>query len=236
MHAKHGTPSAAKTAARPWSCAGRALVREGEQHDAGHAGPHERGDAQLHLTRQPAFEEIGHEDQHGVGRPADQALAVREGSVDVGPTAELDAEEDVDRIVEERGEVDDLSAERHHGGAQRRHGGQRRAHDAGVHRGLCHGARLVDGDDELPLDGRRQPTEADDVLRHEGPPLRQPVAEVGLDGPVPVDVARPGAAGARCRRSAPLTAWCSGRASRASISATTVATMRRAVARASSGR
>ena len=40
----------------------------------------------------------------------------------------------------------------------------------------------------------------------------------------------------RWRRSAPLTAWCSGRASRASISATTVATMRRAVARASSGR
>jgi hypothetical protein len=165
-----------------------------------------------------------------------RAFAVCERPVDVRAAAELDAEEHIDRIVEDRGEVDDLGAEGHDRGAQRRDGGQRRAHDAGVHRGLRHRARLVDGDDELPLDGgasRPKPmTCSGTSVRRSGSQWRRLAWIVRFQSMSP---------GRRRRRAQvpaerPLTAWCSGRASRVSISATTVATIRRAVARASSGR
>ena len=99
VQAKQGTPSAARTAARPWSCAGAPSSESASSTTQVTPARTSAATRSSHLARQPALEEVGHEDQHGVGRPADQPLAVREGAVDVGPAAELDAEQHVDRIV-----------------------------------------------------------------------------------------------------------------------------------------
>ncbi len=102
-------------------------------------------------------------------RPLDQPLAVGDGAVDVGAAAELHAEEDVDRVVELVGQVDDLGVEDDQAGLHRPQRGEDRAEDAGEDDRLGHRARLVDAQDDVPLDPGGAPGVADQPLGHDRP-------------------------------------------------------------------
>ena len=128
----------------------------------------------------------------GLGDPA---LAVGQRAVDVGATAELDAEEHVDRVVDLVGQVDHLGVEDDHPGAHRPDRGEHRAEDRAVDDRLGHRPGLVDAEDDLALDLGRAAGVADQPLGHDRAVLGQVVLEVGGDRAAPVDVAHPRAAG-----------------------------------------
>ena len=82
-------------------------------------------------------------------RRAGQALTVGKGAVDIGVAAQLRAEQHIDRVREQMGEIDDLRVEDHHRGFDRLDGGQHRSQDAGIdHRGR-HRAALIDAENDL---------------------------------------------------------------------------------------
>ena len=170
----------------------RPLVRQREQDHDDDARVAQLLDPSQHLVADAALEEVGDEDEHGVGRPGDEPLAVGDRAVDVGATAELRREEQVDRVGQLFGEVDDGRVEddqRGADGAQRGdHGAEdRRVHDRGGHR-----PGLVDGQDDVALHVLLAAPVADQSLGHDGAVLGQVVLEVPGDGAVPVDVAQLG--------------------------------------------
>src|SRR5215813_14621759 len=99
----------------------RALVVEGEQADDHDAGIGEALGALQHLRAAAALEEVGDEHEDRRIRPLDDLLAIGERAVDVGAAAELRAEEEVDRILQVVGEVDDGGVEDDHARAERPH-------------------------------------------------------------------------------------------------------------------
>ena len=72
--------------------AGRSASRRSDQ----------RRRAAQHRLGVPALVQVGHEHYHGLRGVADERLAVAERLVDVGAAAELDAEEQVDRVMQAR--------------------------------------------------------------------------------------------------------------------------------------
>ncbi len=171
-----------------------ALVGEGEQGHELHPGRLHRGGPLHHLVADPSLAEIADEDHDGVRRTGDPRLAVGECTVDVRTAAELRAEEDVDRVVELVGEVDDGRVEDDEAGRQGPHRGEHRAEDGGVDDGGGHGARLVDAEDDVLLHGPVRAPVPDETLGHHGAgPIASRkghvVPEVGPDRAVPVDVA-----------------------------------------------
>jgi hypothetical protein len=62
----------------------------------------------------PALDEIANQHEDRIRRAAHERLRVGERAVDVGAAAELRAEEQVDRIVQFRGEIDDRRIEDEH--------------------------------------------------------------------------------------------------------------------------
>ena len=78
----------------------RAVVVERQQHDELHAAGDEFGHALPHPLRVAAFFEVGDEDEGGVRRAGNQALAVGERAVDVGAAAQLHAKEQLHRVAD----------------------------------------------------------------------------------------------------------------------------------------
>ena len=91
--------------------AGGACIVEGQQAD--HLDP--AADYLSGLPQQfrfdAAFVEVGDENEDRLRRAVDVLAAVADRPIDVGPTTELSAEEDIDRIVQLVGQVDDLGIE-----------------------------------------------------------------------------------------------------------------------------
>ena len=114
VQAKAGTPSAASAAAWSWSKAGAPVVGERQQRDAGDAAAAQLAQAAGRRRPVAALEEVGEQDQHRVVGSGDEPLAVGERRADVGAAAELHAEEQVDGVGDQLGEVDDLGVEGDH--------------------------------------------------------------------------------------------------------------------------
>ena len=77
-----------------------AVVVERQEDDELYAACHQFGHAFAHPLRVAAFFEVGNEDEGGVGRAGDLALAVGECPVDVGTAAELYAEKQFHRVAD----------------------------------------------------------------------------------------------------------------------------------------
>ena len=159
-----------------------------------------------------------------ISGPGDEPLAVGDRPVDVGAAAELDAEQHVDGIGKLRREVHHGGVKGDQGGPQRPDRGQHRAEDRRVHHRGRHRPGLVDGQHHVPGHDLLPPPVADQALRDDRAVGGLVAGEVRGDRPVPVDVARPGAAVRAARLSAPETALRVRFATRRSISATTRAT------------
>ena len=220
MHAGQGTPSAARTGT---TVASRARHRRSASSTTQVRRPARAGDARPISPGSPPSRGR-HEDQNGVGWAADRPSQYARPVESSPPPSWMPNSTSTDRGG--RGEVDDLGAESDHGGAQRWNGRQRR------NRRRRRAARIRHGPDWSMATTssrwrRRQPTEADDVLGHEGSLLRSQWRR--LAWMVRFQSMSPGRG--RRERQVPLqrsrTAGRSGRASRASTSSTTVATMRR---------
>ncbi len=108
-----------------------AVVGEREQDDHAHAGADERRGPAQHRLGIAALVEVGDEDENGLGGVADERLAVGERLVDVRAAAELDAEQQLDRVVQLLGEVDDARVEGDHLRVERGDRGERGAEHAG---------------------------------------------------------------------------------------------------------
>ena len=201
VQAKTGAPSAATCGGERVVVAGRAVVGEREQDDQPHAGAQQARGAAQHRVRVAALVEVGDQDQDGLRRVVDERLAVAERLVDVGPAAELDAEQHVDRVAELLGEVDDRGVERDHAGLSV--GSE--ASDAPSTPAWTTEAAM------LPLwsstrissaaSERRLRAVADQPLRDHRPVLGLVVAQVGPDRAVPVDLGCAAAARVRALRS-----------------------------------
>ena len=83
------------------------FVAECEQHDDLGSGGDQLAGPAMHEFGVAALEQVAHEEHDAVTGPIDELLAVSQGIGDVGATAELHTEQDLDRIVQERGEVGD---------------------------------------------------------------------------------------------------------------------------------
>ena len=173
----------------------RAVVVERQQHDELHAAGDEFGHALPHPLRVAAFFEVGNEDEGGVGRAGDLALAVGERLVDVGAAAQLDAKEQLYRVVDLVAEIHHRGVEDDHAGAQRGQAGQYRAEDAGVDDRCAHRAALVEAEDEVTHGFAFAPV-ADAHFRDDALVFGLVVFQVFLDGAVPVDFAETRVAGA----------------------------------------
>ena len=79
----------------------------------------------------------------------DDLLAVGERAVDVGAAAELRAEQQIDRVLQVVGQVDDGGVEDDHARAHGAHRGEHRAEDARVDDRGRHRAALVDAQDDV---------------------------------------------------------------------------------------
>ena len=167
------------------------VVAEREQAQHGDVGPHELGDARPQQLGVAALEQVADQHEHRVARSGHEPPAVAERLGDVGAAAELHAEQHVDRIVQQRREIGDRGVERDEMRAQRRELGEHGAEQRGVHHAVGHRARLVDGDDHVAGEAAAATPVADQPLGHDGAVLGQPVAQVGVHGVGPVDVARP---------------------------------------------
>ena len=173
----------------------RAVVVQCQEHDELYAARHEFGHAFAHPLRVAAFFEVGDEDEGGVGRAGDLALAVGERLVDVGAAAQLDAKEQFYRVVDLVAEIYHRGVKDDHAGAQRGQAGQYRAEDAGVDDGCAHRAALVEAEDEVAHGFAFAPV-ADAHFRDNALVFGLVVFQVFLDGAVPVDFAKTRVAGA----------------------------------------
>ncbi len=173
----------------------RAGVGQGEQHDHPHSVAEQLRDPAFQLALDASLEQVGDQHQDGVGWSGDDALAVRQGPVDVGAAAELAAEQHVDRVGQPLGEVDHLGVERHQPGPHRWERSQGGSEDRGIDHRLGHRTRLVDSHDHV-LGHRRRPVPvADEPFGDERAPVGKVVVKVASDRGVPVDVPQPGATG-----------------------------------------
>ena len=76
------------------------VVVERQEDDELYAARHQLCHAFAHPLRVAAFFEVSNEDEGGVGRAGDLALAVGERLVDVGTAAQLDAKEQFYRVAD----------------------------------------------------------------------------------------------------------------------------------------
>ena len=80
------------------------------------------------LAPVPSLVEVGDEQEHGLARVVDQALAIAGSPVDVRAAAELNAEQQIDRILAFLRQIDNLGIESNDVGFQRRQAGEDGAH------------------------------------------------------------------------------------------------------------
>ena len=147
-------------------------------------------------SRVAAFVEVGDEDEDRLDGAGDEALAVGQRAVDVGAAAELGAEEQVDRVVQVFGQVDDGGVEDDHPGVHGPDGGEDGAEDAGVDDGGGHRAALVHAEDDVAQRWRSLAAVADEPLGDDRAVVGLVVLQVGADGAVPVDLGGAGPTGA----------------------------------------
>ena len=171
------------------------VVVERQEDDELYAACHQFGHAFAHSLCVAAFFEVGDEDEGGVARAGDLALAVGERLVDVGAAAQLDAKEQFYRVVDLVAEIYHRGVKDDHAGAQRGQAGQYRAEDAGVDDGCAHRAALVEAEDEVAHGFAFAPV-ADAHFRDNALVFGLVVFQVFLDGAVPVDFAKTRVAGA----------------------------------------
>jgi len=168
----------------------RAVVGQRQQgYHLGAGGGHVR-DPPQHLVLIAALEQVADQDEDGTGRAGDEPLAVGQGPVDVCAAAELGAEQDVHRVAELLGQVDDRRIEGDHPRAQGPDRRQHRAEYPAIDHRRGHRSALVQAYDDVAGHGLLFPGVADEPLGHHGPLPGQVVAQVGADGAVPVDVGR----------------------------------------------
>ncbi len=103
----------------------RARVGEREEADEIYPGCDQAGCAAQHPGRVAAFVEVGDHHERRVGGALNEARAIRERLVDVRAAAELRTEEQINRVLQLRRQIDDRRVEEHH---LRRECRQRRQH------------------------------------------------------------------------------------------------------------
>jgi len=96
-----------------------------------------------------AFDEVGDENEDGVGGVGDEGLAVANGFIDVGATTELGAKEEFDGVVAFFGEIDHGGVEDDELGLYRRQRSHDGAEDARIDDAGGHGSALVDAEDDV---------------------------------------------------------------------------------------
>ncbi len=165
-------------------------VREGQQDDQVDPARDQGCGALEHLLRVSTLDQVRDQDEVGPGWARHQALAVREGGIDIGPAAKLHAEQHLDGVGELVREVDDRGVEADELGLddrQRRHHSRkdRRVDHRGRHRpGLVHAQdHLVEISPRFGL-----PRQADQPFRNDGLVLLLPVTEIGGDGAGPINI------------------------------------------------
>ena len=156
--------------------------------------------------------------------------AIRHRPVDVGPAAELRAEQDVDRVLQLVGKVDHRRIEDDQPRGDCAQRGQDGAENAGIDDRRRHRAALIDAEHDV---AQRRPLAAvaHEPLGDDRAAVGKIVVQVFTDRPVPVDLAGARARGAARLGQAPRTASVSGLRSFRSRSSTTLRTTRRAVSR-----
>ena len=112
---------------------------------AGHNG----GETLAHLLLVTAFIKVGHQYQYGVLRSRDHTLTVSQGPGYIGSSAELDTEQQVNRILQVIGKVNDRRVEHNHSRTHGRQGGQYRTEDAGIDDGGSHRTALVETENDV---------------------------------------------------------------------------------------
>ncbi len=120
-----------------------AVVTEREQTHRLHAAAHQFRRPAQHLLRVPTFVQIGNEYQDGLRGTGNDLLAVRQGAIDVGTTAKLCAEEQVNGILQVIGEVNNRCVEDNHARADGANRCQHRSENARVDHGGRHRTALI---------------------------------------------------------------------------------------------
>ena len=116
-------------------------------------------------------------------------MAITDRLGDVGATAELHAEKHVDGVMQHRREICDGAVKRDHTGAQRRHRSEHSTEHSGIHDAVGHAGRLVDGHDHVTRQAALATAVTDQPFGYDCALLWQIVAQVGMNGVTPVDVA-----------------------------------------------